>query len=41
MAGSNNDYGKKGIFFGKAIVGISVFIILIIWIYWKNQNGLN
>jgi len=41
MAGSNHDYGKKGIFFGKAVVGIAVFLILIIWIYWKNQNGLN
>jgi len=41
MAGANNDYGKKGIFFGKAVLGIAIFIILIIWIYWKNQSGLN
>ncbi len=40
MSGTNNDYGKKGIFFGKAMLGFAIFFILLIWIYTKNQSGL-
>jgi len=41
MAGGGSDYGKKGAFFGKTVLGIAMFLILIIWIYWKKQAGLN
>lgn len=41
MADGANDYGKKGAFFGKVLLGIAMFVILIIWIYWKNLDGLS
>jgi hypothetical protein len=34
---TNSDYGKKGAFFGKFMLTIILFIILLIWIY--NKNG--
>lgn len=36
MAGGSHDYGKKGIFFGKAVIGFLVFAMLCIYLY--NQN---
>lgn len=38
---SNNDYGRKGAIFGKIILTIILFIILLIWIYQKNFHFLS
>jgi hypothetical protein len=37
MSGSS-DYGKKGAFFGKLMLTIILFIIMLIWIYQKNGH---
>jgi amino acid transporter len=37
---SNNDFGKKGAVFGKIILTIILFIIMLIWIYQKNGHFL-
>lgn len=34
---TNSDYGRKGAIFGKIILTIILFIIMLIWIY--NMNG--
>ena len=34
---SNSDYGRKGAIFGKIVLTIILFIIMLIWIY--NKNG--
>ncbi len=34
---SNSDYGRKGSIFGKVVLTIILFIIMLIWIY--NKNG--
>lgn len=41
MGGNNNDWGKKGIWFGKGIIGIAVFVLLLIYLYQSNFNYLN
>lgn len=38
---SNNDYGRKGAIFGKIILTIILFVILLIWIYQKNFHFLS
>jgi uncharacterized integral membrane protein len=38
MGGSNPNYGPKGKTFGKIVVGILIFIILIIYIYHHPSN---
>lgn len=40
MAGGNNDYGRKGGCVGKGALFLALFIIMLIWIYYKNQNGV-
>lgn len=34
---SNSDFGRKGAIFGKIVLTIILFIIMLIWIY--NKNG--
>ncbi|MFN8339434.1 MAG: hypothetical protein U0T36_10495 [Saprospiraceae bacterium] len=34
---ANSDYGRKGAIFGKVVLTIILFIIMLIWIY--NKNG--
>jgi len=34
---TNSDFGRKGAMFGKVVLTIILFIILLIWIY--NKNG--
>jgi len=34
------NYSRKGSFFAKTIIGIILFILLWIWIYSKNGEGL-
>ncbi len=34
------NYGKKGGFMAKAIIGFIVFIILLIWVYQQNFKDL-
>ena len=36
----NHNYGKKGGCVGKGALYLALFFIMLIWIYWKNQNGL-
>jgi hypothetical protein len=38
--GGNVNYGKQGITFGKIVVAILVFVVLIIYVYHHNANGL-
>ncbi len=37
---ANNDFGSKGAFFGKFVLTVILFIILVIWIYNKNFHFL-
>lgn len=37
---SASQYGKKGATFGKIILTIALFVILLIWIYQKNGEFL-
>jgi len=39
MAGSN-DYGRKGSCVGRGALFLALIIIMLIWIYYKNQNGV-
>jgi len=34
---TNSDFGRKGAIFGKVVLTIILFIIMLIWIY--NKNG--
>lgn len=38
---ANNDFGRKGAIFGKVVLTIILFIIMLIWIYQKNGTFLN
>ncbi len=38
MSGTEVNYGKKGSCFGKFILFFALFIILLIWVYYKNFN---
>lgn len=40
MGNNQVNYGAKGKFLAKALIGIAVFFILLIWIYSMNQNGV-
>ena len=40
MDSNSADYGKKGSCFGKFFLYFGLFIILLVWVYWRNQNGL-
>jgi len=40
MAGNTQDYGKKGGCVGRGLLFVALVIIALIWIYWKNQNGV-
>ncbi len=35
---SQQNFGKKGAFFGKLVLTIILFIIMLIWIYQKNGH---
>ena len=35
------NWGKKGACLAQFIIAVILFIILLIWVYSKNQNGLN
>lgn len=37
---ADNDFGNKGAFFGKFLVTVILFIIMLIWIYNKNSHFL-
>jgi len=39
--GSNQNWGGKGAALAKFFIAILLFIIMLIWIYKKNQHGLN
>ena len=41
MTHGDQNYGKKGSCLGKVVVGLFLFAILLVWIYYQNQNGLN
>ncbi len=36
MSSSDSNYGKKGSCFGKFMLFFVLFIILLIWVYYKN-----
>ncbi len=40
MSGQNHNYGKKGGCVGKGLLYLALFIIMLIWIYQMNKNGL-
>jgi hypothetical protein len=35
---TQSNFGKKGAFFGKVVLTIILFIIMLIWIYQKNGH---
>ncbi len=37
----NNNYGKKGAYFLGFLGFVILFVILLIWVYTKNQEFLN
>lgn len=39
MSGQSSDFGKKGATFGKIVLGIILFIILLIYIYNHPSNS--
>ncbi|HRD06834.1 MAG: hypothetical protein U0V54_09160 [Saprospiraceae bacterium] len=39
MSGQSSDYGKKGAAFGKIMLGIILFIILLIYLYHHPSNN--
>jgi hypothetical protein len=38
--GGNVNYSKQGVTFGKIMVAIIVFIILLVYVYHHNANGI-
>jgi len=38
--GTNQNWGKKGSCLGMFFVALLLFVILLIWVYGKNQQGL-
>jgi len=41
MSGSNNqNWGKKGFYIGVFATAFFLFVILLIWVYGMNGNGL-
>jgi hypothetical protein len=41
MSDTGENWGRKGSMLGKLAIGFILFIILVIWIYGKNQDYLN
>lgn len=41
MGQGGHNYGKKGSCIGKFAIFFFLFIILLVWVYYQNQNGLN
>ena len=39
--GNNQNWGKKGACLGQFLIAFFLFVILLIWVYSKNQHGLN
>lgn len=39
--GQNQNWGKKGACLGQLAIAFILFICLLIWVYTKNQAGLN
>ena len=39
--GAGQNWGKKGACLGQFLIAFLLFIILLIWVYGKNQAGLN
>lgn len=37
---TNNNYGRKGTIFGKLVLTILLFIVMLIWIYKMNGHFL-
>jgi hypothetical protein len=40
MASNNQNWGKKGAALGIVFLVFALFVILLIWVYMKNQNFL-
>ena len=40
MAGANQNYGRQGKTFGKIMLGIILFAIMLIYIYHHQDNGI-
>lgn len=41
MSEGGENWGGKGSALAKVLIGFALFIILVIWIYGKNQDFLN
>ena len=41
MENQDQNYGKKGGCFLTFLLAVVLFICMLIWIYYKNQEGLN
>jgi len=39
MGGGSHNYGVKGATFGKIVLGIALFVILIIYVYHHGHNA--
>ncbi len=39
--GNPENWGRKGSAIGKFLVALFLFFFLLIWVYKKNQHGLN
>lgn len=39
--GNNQNWSKKGACLGQFLITFLLFVILLIWLYQKNQHGLN
>ena len=40
MDHGDQNYGRKGGCFGKFVLYFFLFIIMLVWIYYKNNNSL-
>lgn len=41
MSHGDHNYGRKGSCIGKVAIAFFLFIILLVWVYYQNNNGLN
>ena len=39
--GAGHNWGKKGACLGQFLIAFLLFVILLIWVYGKNQAGLS
>lgn len=39
--GTGQNWGKKGACLAQFLIALIIFVILLIWVYQRNQNGLN